>query len=80
MSRITWDPRAPCSLSFSQGQDPWFLKLLALLHLGDIGGCGGGGGEGRRTRTNPPPWLSPRHPYLLADEQAVGVLDGSSFV
>ena len=58
MSHITWDPRAPCSLSLSQGQDPWFLKLLALLHLEEIlGGCGGGGG-GRAGEQDQPPSLA----------------------
>lgn len=62
MSHITWGPRAPCSLSFSQGQDPWFLKLLALLHLGDIGGCGEGGGEGQENKDQPPSLAQPPAP------------------
>ena len=73
MPSITWDPRAPVLL-FSQGQDSWFRKLLALPRLGDTVG------QGLGSRDQPPSLAQPLPRYPLADEQAVGVLDGSSLV
>lgn len=61
-------------LLFSQGQDSWFRKLPARPPFGDTVG------QGLGSRDQPPSLAQPLPRYPLADEQAVGVLDGGSLV